>query len=78
MPISALGKSHCDNKTDGFIKILAKDNRIKGASIVSPEASALIQQITIAMDNDISTENLKRTCFAHPTYSEGIMEVLMQ
>lgn len=76
--ISALGKAHCDNKIDGFIKILAKDGKIKGASIVSPEASALIQQIAIAMGNDISVDELKKVCFAHPTYSEGIMEGIMQ
>ena len=75
--ISALGKAHCDNNIDGFIKILAKDGVIKGASIISKEASALIQQIAIAIDNNITVEELKRTCFAHPTYSEGIQEAIM-
>ena len=77
IPISALGKSHCDNNIDGFIKILAKDGKIKGASIISKEASSLIQQITIAMQNDLSIEDLKKVCFAHPTYSEGIFEGVM-
>jgi len=77
LPISALGKSHCDNAIDGFIKILAKDNKIKGANIVSKEASALIQQITIAMTNELTIDDLKKVCFAHPTYSEGIFEGIM-
>lgn len=77
IPISALGKSHCDNNIDGFIKIIAKDGKIKGASIISKEASSLIQQITIAMQNDLSIEDLKKVCFAHPTYSEGIFEGVM-
>ncbi len=77
-PISALGKAHADDSIDGFIKILAKDNKIVGASIISNEASALIQQITIAIQNDISIDKLKEVCFAHPTYSEGIMEGIMQ
>ena len=77
-PISALGKAHCDNCIDGFIKILAKDGKIKGASIVSKEASSLIQQIAIAIQNDISIEDLKKVCFAHPTYSEGILEGVMK
>ncbi len=76
--ISALGKSHCDNCIEGFIKILAKDGYIKGASIVSKEASSLIQQIAIAIQNNISVEDLKKVCFAHPTYSEGIFESLMR
>ena len=76
--ISALGKSHCDNCTEGFIKILSQNGKIVGAHIVSKEASALIQQITIAMQNNLSIEDLKRVCFAHPTYSEGIFECLFK
>lgn len=76
--ISALGKSHCDNCSDGFIKILSRDGKIIGAHIVSKEASALIQQIIIAMQNGIAIEDLKKVCFAHPTYSEGIFECLFR
>lgn len=76
--ISALGKSHCDNCTDGFIKILSINGQIIGAHIVSKEASALIQQITIAMQNNIAIDELKKVCFAHPTYSEGIFESLFR
>lgn len=77
IPISVLGKAYCDNSIDGFIKILAKDGKIKGASIISKEASSLIQQIVIAMQNNISVDDLKKVCFAHPTYSEGIFEGVM-
>lgn len=76
--ISALGKSHCDNETEGFIKILSKDNQIIGAHIVSAEASSLLQQVLIAMQNNIKVEKLKEVCFAHPTYSEGIFEALFK
>lgn len=76
-PISALGKAHCDGNIDGFIKILAKDNKIKGAHIISKEASALIQQIALAMTNNLSIDDIKKVCFAHPTYSEGIFEGVM-
>lgn len=78
MLISALGKSHCDNCTEGFIKILSQDNKIVGAHIVAKEASALIQQITIAMQNGLTIDDLKKVCFAHPTYSEGIFESLFR
>lgn len=78
IPISALGKSLCDNCTDGMIKILAKGNEILGAHIVSKEASSLIQQITIAMQAKVTVDGLKAVCFAHPTYSEGIFECLMR
>ena len=76
--ISALGKSHCDNSTEGFIKLLIQEDKIVGAHIVSKEASSLLQQILIAMQNNITIDQLKEICFAHPTYSEGIFEALFK
>jgi dihydrolipoamide dehydrogenase len=76
--VSVLGKAHCDNETEGFIKILSQNGKIVGAHIVSAEASALLQQILIAMQNGVSVEELKQVCFAHPTYSEGIFETLFK
>lgn len=76
--VSALGKSHCDNETEGFIKLLSQNGKLIGVHIVSAEASALIQQLAIAIQNDISIDKLKEVCFAHPTYSEGIFECLFR
>lgn len=76
--VSALGKAHCDGETDGFIKLLEQNEKLVGAHIVSSEASSLLQQIIIAMQNDIPVEKLKEICFAHPTYSEGIFEALFK
>ena len=76
--ISALGKANCDNATDGFIKLLVQENKIVGAHIVSNEASSLLQQVLIAIQNNISVDKMKEICFAHPTYSEGIFESLFR
>lgn len=77
-PISALGKAYADNNLEGFIKILSNANgNILGVHIISKEASALIHQLTIAMQNNLSVDDLKHCCFAHPTYSEGIYEALL-
>lgn len=78
LPVSALGKAHCDNSTEGFIKLLLDGEKIVGAHIISKEASALIQQLVIAIQNNIPVERLKEVCWAHPTYSEGIFEGLMR
>lgn len=72
LPITALGKSWCDEATDGFIKLIVKDKQILGAHILSKEASALIHEVLIAMQNGITTDKLCEVSFAHPTYSEGI------
>jgi len=76
--ISSLGKAHCDGETEGFIKLLEQNGKLIGAHIVSQEASSLIQQLIIAIQNDINIEQLKEICFAHPTYSEGIFEGLFK
>lgn len=77
LPVTALGKAWCDDATEGFIKIITKDGFIKGAHIVSKEASSLIHTILIAMQNNIKIDDLKKICFAHPTYSEGIFDLII-
>jgi dihydrolipoamide dehydrogenase len=76
--VSALGKAHCDNETEGFIKLLVADEKIVGVHIVCAEASALMQQVLIAIQNGISADKLKEVCFPHPTYSEGIFDALFR
>lgn len=77
-PISALGKAHADGDIEGFIKVLAdNDGNILGAHIISAEASSLIHQFLIAMQNGLKVDDLKHCCFAHPTYSEGVYEALL-
>lgn len=78
IPIAALGKSWCDDSTEGFIKIITKNDLIVGAHIVSKEASALIHELLIAIQNKLTISDLKKVCFAHPTYSEGIFEILLR
>lgn len=78
LPAAALSKAHCDNETEGFIKLLVQNNKITGCHIVSKEASAMLMQILIAMQNNITPDKLKEICFPHPTYSEGLFESLFR
>lgn len=78
LPVTALGKSWCDDSTEGFIKLIVESGKITGAHVISKEASSLIHQILIAMQNGITVDDLKNVCFAHPTYSEGIAECLFR
>ena len=77
LPVTALGKAWCDDATEGFIKLITKDGRILGAHIVSKEASSLIHTVLIAMQNNLNVGELKKICFAHPTYSEGIFDIII-
>ena len=76
--VSSLGKAQCDGETEGFIKLLSQGDKIVGVHIVCEEASALMQQVLIAIQHGITPNRLKEVCFAHPTYSEGIFEALFK
>ncbi len=76
-PVAALGKAMADDEIDGFVKVLSVDNKIVGAHIVSPEASAMIQQFALMIDNELNTEDILKTVFAHPTYSEAVFESVL-
>ena len=75
-PITALGKSWCDDAAEGFIKLIIKNNLIFGAHIISKEASSILHTLLLAMQQQISIDKLKEICFAHPTYSEGIFDAI--
>lgn len=76
-PVAALGKAQADDEIDGFVKVLSIDGKIVGAHIVSPEASSLIQQLALIIDNEIEPEKVLQTTFAHPTYSEAVFESIL-
>ncbi|MEJ8569879.1 dihydrolipoyl dehydrogenase [Microbaculum marinum] len=78
-PFSANGRARAMNKTDGFVKILAdkKTDRVLGAHIVGPVAGELIAELTVLIEFGGSSEDLARTCHAHPTLSEAVREAAL-
>lgn len=75
-PLSLLGKAAADDESEGFIKVLSKDNKIVGAHIVSKEASSLIHNFSLPIKNQMSPQEFNELIFAHPTYAEGISEAV--
>ena len=65
--------------TDGFVKILAdkKTDRILGAHIIGPDAGTLIAELATAMEFGASSEDVARTCHAHPSLSEAVKEAAL-
>ncbi len=76
-PVSALGKSQVEDEIDGFIKVLADDNRILGIHAYADHGAELVQQLAIAKTAGISVDQLSEVIFAHPTYSEGVHESIL-
>jgi dihydrolipoyl dehydrogenase len=78
-PFTANGRARAMNKTDGFVKILADKttDRVLGAHIVGPVAGELIAELTLLIEFGGSSEDLARTCHAHPTLSEAVKEAAL-
>ena len=67
------------NETEGFVKILAeeKTDKVLGVHIVGAHAGVMIAEMVLAMEFGASSEDIARTCHAHPTYSEAIKEAAL-
>jgi dihydrolipoamide dehydrogenase len=78
-PFSANGRARAINMTEGFVKILAdaKTDKVLGAHIIGPEAGTLIAEIVGMMEFGASSEDIARTCHAHPTLEEAIKEAAL-
>jgi dihydrolipoamide dehydrogenase len=78
-PFSANARARANLATDGFVKILAdaKTDRVLGVHILGPDAEAMIAEAAIAMEFGASSEDIARTCHAHPTLSEAVKEAAL-
>ena len=75
-PFTANGRARAMLHTDGFVKILADKatDRVLGAHIVGFGAGEMIHELAVLMEFGGSSEDLARTCHAHPTMSEAVRE----
>ena len=64
------------NETEGFVKILAdsKTDKVLGVHMIGSNAGELIAEMALAMEFGASSEDIARTCHAHPTFSEALKE----
>ena len=78
-PFLANSRAKVNNETEGFVKIIsdANSDKVLGVSIISTLAGTLIAELAIAMEFGASSEDIARTCHAHPTHSEAVKEAAM-
>ncbi len=75
-PFQVLGKAVASLEVEGFSQIVVdkKTGKILGAQVVGSEASVLIAELALAMNNELTIECLVDTVHAHPTLSEAWLE----
>ena len=78
-PFMANSRAKAINETEGFVKILADDktDRVLGVHIIGSHAGEMIAEMALAMEFGASSEDIARTCHAHPTFSEAIKEAAL-
>lgn len=78
-PFSANSRAKTNLDTEGQVKILAdaETDRILGIHIIGPNAGEMIAEGTLALEYGASSEDIARTCHAHPTLSEAFKEAAM-
>ncbi|CAM9767151.1 unnamed protein product [Heterosigma akashiwo] len=78
-PFSANSRARATGGGEGFVKILvcAETDRILGGHIIGPNAGEMIAEVVLAMEYGASSEDVARTCHAHPTLSEALKEACM-
>lgn len=75
-PFAALGKALATGETEGFAQIVIdrQTGEILGAQVVGHEASALISEMALAIENELTIESIIETIHPHPTISEIWLE----
>jgi dihydrolipoamide dehydrogenase len=78
-PFSANARARANLAAEGFVKILAdaKTDRVLGVHILGPDAETMIAEAAIAMEFGASSEDIARTCHAHPTLTEAVKEAAL-
>ena len=78
-PFIANSRAKAINEPEGFVKILAdeKTDKILGVHMIGPHVGEMIAEIAVAMEFGASSEDIARTCHAHPTFSEAVKEAAL-
>jgi dihydrolipoamide dehydrogenase len=76
---TANGRARANRTTDGFVKVIADKatDRVLGVHILGAGAGEMIHEAAVLMEFGGSSEDLARTCHAHPTMSEAVKEAAM-
>ncbi|KAI9592980.1 hypothetical protein BDF19DRAFT_194047 [Syncephalis fuscata] len=67
-PFIANSRAKTNDDTDGMVKVIAdaETDRMLGAHIIGPNAGEMISEAVLAMEYGASSEDVARTCHAHP------------
>lgn len=76
---TANGKALVKGETEGFVKLIKEkeSGRIVGGVIIGPDASVMINTLTLAVKEKMREQELSSMIFPHPTTGEALHEAAM-
>jgi len=79
-PFTEVDRAQTENETTGFIKLIlaGKKEAIIGAHIVGPSAGELLGEITLAMQHNMTVNDIYNTIHAYPTMASGIQQAAFE
>ena len=77
-PFTANGKAQGLGDAVGFVKVVAdaEHKELLGAHMIGPDVTELLPVLTLAQQWDLTSDEVSRNVFAHPTLSEAVKEAI--
>ena len=74
VPLGIIGRSIITDTHEGFVKVLAdkKSGRILGATVAAPSAGEIIHEMTLAIQHNLTANDIANTMHAFPSWSEAL------
>ncbi|MGB2010248.1 MAG: dihydrolipoyl dehydrogenase [Akkermansiaceae bacterium] len=78
-PYAAIGKAQAAADAEGFVKLLfgTEHGELLGAHIIGDNATELIAEMGLALEMELTTDEIHSTIHAHPTLAEAIHEATL-
>lgn len=78
-PFRANGRALAGNDREGFVRVVADagTRRVRGASVVGPEATELVAELGLAVSMGATLDDVAATVHAHPTLAEAVREAAL-
>ncbi len=78
-PFSANGRARINHEAVGLVKVIsdAENYRVLGVHMIGPTVSEIVGEVCLAMEFHADSEDIARTCHAHPTRAEALRQAAM-
>jgi len=79
VPIGFLGRARAAEEKHGMVKVLCEPNygEVLGVHMIIPRAADLISSVVVAMEYEVTAEDMAMISYPHPSYSEAIKEAFL-